>query len=80
MGPCRIASSASGGQSPWKPNAGDGAAWAGKGVCAGVVGQGHSRAGREQTVEGHLAAVAATAAVSFAPADEKSVLQDFLIR
>lgn len=45
-----------------------------------MVGQGHLKAGREQTVEGHLAAVAATAAVSFAPAHEKPVLQDFLIR
>lgn len=63
-----------------KPNAGDEAAWAGKGVCAGVEGQGHSKAGREQTVEGHLAAAAATAAVSFAPAGQKTVLQDFLVR
>lgn len=45
-----------------------------------MVGQGHWKVGREQTVGGHPAAVAATAAVSFAPADQKPVLQDFLIR
>lgn len=54
-------------QSPLKLNAEDVVAWAGKGVCAGEAGQGHSTAAREQTVEGHLAVVAATAAVSFAP-------------
>lgn len=55
-------------QSPLKLNAEDVVAWAGKGVCAGEAGQDHSTAAREQTVEGHLAVVAATAAVSFAPA------------
>lgn len=50
-----------------KLNAEDVVAWAGKGVCAGEVGQGRLRAAREQTVEGHLAVAAATAAVSFAP-------------
>ena len=50
-----------------KLNAEDVAAWAGKGAYAGEAGQGHWKAAREQTVEGHLV-VAATAAVSFAPA------------
>lgn len=61
-------------QSPLKLNAEDVAAWAGKGVYAGEVGQGHWKAVREQTGEGHLAVVAATAAVSFAPAASETLV------
>lgn len=61
-------------QSPWKPSAEGGAAWAGTEVGVAEEGQQPQRAVKGLPGEGHLAAAAAaaTAAVSSVPEKEES--------